>query len=219
MAKVKICGLGSVDGVAAALHAGADYLGFVFAPQSPRLVTPDAAAVLAAPARGRARTVAVLVNPGDKLLDRVVERLRPDFLQLHGKESPERVRSIWKRFHIPLIKAVGIAGPRDLESAERYARTAALYLLDAKAPKGAAREGGLGAAFDWSILHGAALSKPWFLAGGLTPENVAHAIAQTGARMVDVSSGVESAPGVKDAARIAAFIAAAKTEGAGAEQD
>jgi len=219
MAKVKICGLTEAPGVDAALHAGADYLGFVFAPQSPRLVTPDAAAALAAPARGRARIVAVLVNPGDKLLDRVVEQLRPDFLQLHGKESPQRVRSIWKCFHIPLIKAIGIAGPRDLQSAERYQRTASHYLLDAKAPKGAARAGGLGNAFDWSVLHGAALSKPWFLAGGLTPENVAHAIAQSGARMVDVSSGVESAPGVKDAARIAAFIAAAKAEGAGETQD
>ncbi len=212
MAKVKICGLKDAAGVAAALHAGADYLGFVFAPKSPRLVTPEQAQALAGPARGKAKIAAVLVDPGDKLLGRVVERLQPDLIQLHGKESPQRVRSIWKRFHIPLIKAIGVADPRDLEAAERYGRTAACYLLDAKAPRGAAREGGLGQAFDWSLLAGAALSKPWFLAGGLTPQNVAQAIAQSGAVLVDVSSGVESAPGVKDAGKIAAFIAAAKTE-------
>ncbi len=219
MAKVKICGLKQAKGVAAALEAGAEYLGFVFAPNSPRQVTPEAAAALAEPARGRARIVAVLVNPGNKLLGRVVAQLKPDLLQLHGKESPERVRAIWKRFHLPVIKAVGIAGPRDLEAAERYARTAACYLLDAKPPRGAAREGGLGQAFDWSLPGNAALSKPWFLAGGLTPENVSQAIAQSGAAMVDVSSGVECAPGVKDAHKIAAFVAAAKAEGAGEHED
>lgn len=213
MVAVKICGLTEAQGVAASIEAGADYLGFVFAPNSPRMVTPAMAAALAETARAHAKIVAVLVNPGNKQLDKVVKQLRPNFIQLHGKESPDRVRTIWKRYHTPLIKACAVASAREVADVDRYGQTASHYLLDAKPPKGAAFEGGHGIAFDWNIIHGAALAKPWFLAGGLDAQNVGAAIAQTGARMVDVSSGVESAPGVKDPSKVAAFIKAAKSAG------
>ncbi len=213
MVYVKICGLTEPAGVAAALDAGADYLGFVFTPDSPRSIAPAEAAQLAEPARGKAKIVAVLVNPGDKLLQKVVHHLAPDYLQLHGREKPERVRTIWKKFHIPVIKAFAVSNGRDVADTARYARTAAMFLLDAKAPKDTAQAGGHGAAFDWSILQGQSLEKHWLLAGGLDPSNIAAAIAQTGAKAVDVSSGVESSPGVKDPQKIAAFIEAAKASG------
>ncbi len=210
MTDVKICGLTDAAGVTAALDAGADYLGFVFADNSVRKTSPARAAELAKPARGKAKIVAVLVNPGDKLIKKVVSTLAPDVLQLHGRETPERVRTIWKRYHIPIIKAFAVSSKRDVQDTERYARTAAYYLLDARPPKGAGPAGGHGAAFDWDIIDQDVLAKPWFLAGGLTPQNVAGAIARTGAKMVDVSSGVESAAGVKDPARITAFIQAVR---------
>ncbi len=213
MVDVKICGLTEASGIAAAIEAGADYLGFVFAANSPRVLTPAAAEELAETARQHAKIVAVLVNPGDKQLDKVVKQLRPNFIQLHGKENPDRVRAIWKRYHTPIIKACAISSVREVCDVDRYAQTASHYLLDAKPPKGAAQQGGHGAAFDWKILNGAKLAKPWFLAGGLDADNVAAAIAQTGARLVDVSSGVESAPGIKDPQKVAAFIKAAKAGG------
>ncbi len=214
MAFVKICGLTEASGVQAALEAGADMLGFVFADNSPRTVTPAQAAALAEPARGKAKIVAVLVNPGDKKLKKIVDQLAPDYLQLHGREKPERVRTIWKKFHIPVIKAFAVSNAHDVADANRYARTAAMFLLDARPPKGTAQTGGHGQAFDWDILQGARLEKPWLLAGGLTPQNVSQAIASTGAKAVDVSTGVESTPGIKDAEKVAAFIRAAKETGA-----
>ena len=214
MAFVKICGLTEAGGVQAALDAGADMLGFVFAPDSPRAITPAQAAALAEPARGKAKIVAVLVNPGDKKLKKIVDQLAPDYLQLHGRETPERVRTLWKRHHIAVIKAFAVSSARDVADANRYARTAAMFLLDAKPPKGNVQTGGHGQAFDWNILQEARLEKPWLLAGGLTPQNVSEAIAKTGAKAVDVSTGVESAPGIKDAEKVAAFIRAAKEMGA-----
>jgi len=214
MAFVKICGLTEASGVQAALEAGADMLGFVFADNSPRTVTPAQAAALAEAAQGKAKIVAVLVNPGDKKLKKIVDQLAPDYLQLHGREKPERVRTIWKKFHIPVIKAFAVSNAHDVADANRYARTAAMFLLDARPPKGTAQTGGHGQTFDWDILHEARLEKPWLLAGGLTPQNVSQAIASTGAKAVDVSTGVESAPGIKDAEKVAAFIRAAKETGA-----
>ncbi len=215
---VKICGLTEPAGVEAALNAGADYLGFVFATDSVRKTTPEQAAELAKPARGKAKIVAVLVNPGDKQLKKVITHLSPDFLQLHGREKPERIRAIWKRYHIPIIKAFAVSNALDIEDTERYARTAAYYLLDAKPPKETKQAGGHGQAFDWTILRNKKFEKHWFLAGGLDPDNVAEAISQTGARAVDVSTGVESAPGIKDPQKVAAFIQAAKETSPNSEE-
>ncbi|PHS28167.1 MAG: phosphoribosylanthranilate isomerase [Robiginitomaculum sp.] len=213
MVRVKICGLTEPAGVRTALDAGADYLGFVFAQNSPRTITPAEAAALAEPARGKVKIVAVLVNPGDKQVKKVVDQLAPDFIQLHGRETPERVRTLWKRYHIPVIKSFSISSARDVTDTNRYAHTASMFLLDAKAPKDTRQAGGHGLAFDWRALLSAKLDKPWILAGGLTPDNVAKAIAQTHARVLDVSTGVESAPGIKDAQKIAAFMLAAKQTG------
>ncbi len=213
MVKVKICGLTEPDGVAAALEHGADYLGFVFAGHSPRKITPAEAVSLAKPARGKAKIVAVLVNPGDKQLKNVIDQLVPDYIQLHGRETPERVRTIWKRYHIPVIKAFKVSSPRDVKDTERYTRTAAQVLLDARAPKNSEQSGGHGECFDWDILQTEKPHKSWFLAGGLNPQNIGTAIVQTGARAVDVSTGVESAPGIKDPQKIKAFIEAAKAAG------
>ena len=213
MVRVKICGLTEQVGVHAALEAGANYLGFVFAQNSPRSITPAEAKALAEPARGKAKTVAVLVNPGDKQVKKVVDQLAPDFIQLHGRETPDRVRTLWKRYHIPVIKAFAISSARDIADTARYGRTAAMFLLDAKAPKDTKQAGGHGLAFDWGLLKDAKLDKPWVLAGGLTPDNVAEALAQTHAKILDVSTGVESAPGIKDTQKIAAFIRAAKQAG------
>ncbi len=213
MVKVKVCGLTEPVGVAAALEAGADYLGFVFATDSVRKTTPEQAAELAKPARGKAKIVAVLVNPGDKQLKKIVAHLAPDFLQLHGREKPERVRAIWKRYHIPVIKAFAVSTALDIKDTERYARTAAMFLLDAKPPKNTKQAGGHGDPFDWTILHNNNLEKHWFLAGGLTCDNVCQAITQTGAYAVDVSTGVESVPGIKDPEKLTAFIRVAKANG------
>lgn len=214
MVKIKICGLTDTPGVTAALDAGADYLGFVFADNSPRKISPEQAAELAKPARGKAKIVAVMVNPGDKQLNKVITHLAPDFLQLHGREKPERVRTIWKRFHIPIIKAFAVSSARDIEDTARYARTAAMFLLDARPSKNTGQAGGHGQTFDWTILHDKRLDKPWFLAGGLDPQNITQALARTGARAVDVSSGVEADPGIKDPHKILAFIQAARQTGA-----
>jgi phosphoribosylanthranilate isomerase len=214
MTIIKICGLTETEGVSAVLQSGADYMGFVFNANSVRNIAPDKAAALAEPARGKAKIVAVMVNPGDKLVDKVVSQLKPDYLQLHGREKPERVRTLWKKYHIPVIKALAVSGVRDVEDSRRYAHTASQLLLDARAPKGADQAGGHGTAFDWSILQACKPEKQWFLAGGLTADNIAQAIAQTGAPGVDVSSGVEAAPGIKDAIKIAAFVQAVRSAGA-----
>lgn len=207
---IKICGLKTTDALDAALGAGADMVGVVFFPKSPRNVDLATAATLAERARGRAKVVALTVDADDALLTDIVREVRPDALQLHGKESVERVVEIRRRFGLPVIKAVGIGSIDDIERALAYADVADQLLLDAKAPIGAALPGGNGVPFDWNLLSRLDLSKPFMLSGGLHTENVAEALRLTSAPGVDVSSGVESAPGVKDPARITAFIEAAR---------
>ncbi len=207
---VKICGLSTPAALDAALAAGADMVGFVFFPKSPRHIGLDAARALGARARGRARIVALAVDPDDGLLAGVVEALDPDLLQLHGKESPERVADIGARFGRPTMKAIGVAAPEDLAVAGSYDGAADFLLIDAKPTKGAVLPGGNGLPFDWRLARDFAPKRPWLLSGGLDAANVAQAIRATGVRGVDVSSGVESAPGVKDELKIAVFVAAAR---------
>ena len=209
MAQVKICGLKTPELVAHAARAGADWVGLVFVLASPRAVTLEGARPLLSEV-GPAKPVALLVDPGDAEVDAVI-RLGISILQLHGSETPERVAEIRARTGAEVWKALGVATRDDLEHAATYTDADRL-LIDAKPPKEATRSGGLGTPFDWSILSGWRAPKPWLLAGGLTPENVAGAIVATGADAVDVSTGIETAPGVKDAAKIDAFIAAAKGE-------
>ncbi len=207
--EIKICGLSDPEGVDAALQAGADFVGFVFFPKSPRNVSLEQAIPLMRRARGKAQIVALLVDPEQNLLDDVAGTLAPDLIQLHGRETPERVARISADTGIPVMKAVGVADPSDLASLLAFAAAERL-LLDAKPPPNATRPGGNGAAFDWSILNGFAHPRPWLLSGGLGPENVAAALRASGALGVDVSSGVESAPGRKDPALIRAFVAAVR---------
>lgn len=206
---IKICGLNTRAAVAAALDAGADMLGFVFFAKSPRHVEPAEAARLAAPARGRAEIVALTVDADDAALEAIVAALAPDMIQLHGRESPQRCAAIRDRFGATM-KALGVAQAQDLAAVPAYAAVCDRLLIDAKPPPGAALPGGNGVPFDWRLVAGFAPGVPWLLSGGLTPDNVAEAARLTGAPGVDVSSGVESAPGVKDAAKIAAFVAAAR---------
>ncbi len=207
--RVKICGLRTPADVTAVARAGAAYAGFVFFAKSPRNVTlPEARlAALAAPP-GLAR-VALTVDADDATLDAIVEAVPLDVLQLHGHETPDRVAHVRARYGLPVMKAIGIADEGDLPAIFAFSSVADQLLIDAKPPRGAALPGGNGLAFDWRLLAGRRWLRPWMLAGGLTAENVAEAVRLTGARQVDVSSGVESAPGVKDAAKIAAFVAAA----------
>jgi len=203
--RVKICGLRRLADVKAVAAAGAAYAGFVFFAKSPRHLTVAAARpLLLAVPEGLAK-VALTVDADDAALDAIVAALPIDMLQLHGHESPERVAQVRARYGLPVMKAVGVADAGDLAAVFEYSLVADQVLIDAKPPKGAAIPGGNGLAFDWRLLAGRRWLRPWMLAGGLTPENVAEAIRLTGARQVDVSSGVESAPGVKDAGRIAAF--------------
>lgn len=207
--RVKICGLRTPADVTAVARAGAAYAGFVFFAKSPRNVTlPEARlAALAAPP-GLAK-VALTVDADDATLDAIVEAVPLDMLQLHGHESPDRVAQVRARYRLPVMKAIGLADESDLPAIFAFSTVADQILIDAKPPRGADLPGGNGLAFDWRLLAGRRWLRPWMLAGGLTAENVAEAVRLTGARQVDVSSGVESAPGVKDAARIAAFVAAA----------
>jgi phosphoribosylanthranilate isomerase len=207
---VKICGINSVESADAAVRAGADYCGLVFHPKSPRNLTRDQAGALAAFMRGRLRLVALFADVGDEEIHDIVKFVRPDFLQLHGSEAPERVGALRSRFGIPIIKAVAIADAQDVANAARYEAAADMLLLDAKAPDGAMRPGGHGAAFDWQLLRGRKFSKPWLLAGGLDADNVARAIAASDAPGIDVSSGVETAPGIKSPEMISAFVIAAR---------
>jgi phosphoribosylanthranilate isomerase len=207
--EVKICGLSTEESVDSALQAGADLVGFVFFPPSPRNVALDRAAELAERARGKARIVALTVEADDALLADIAAAIRPDLLQLHGKESPERTAAIREATGIPVMKAIGVSEPSDLARIRDYP-AADRFLLDAKPPKGATRPGGNAAAFDWRMLDGFFSPKPWLLAGGLDHVNVAAAIAATGAGGVDVSSGVEYAPGQKDPTLIRAFIKAVR---------
>jgi phosphoribosylanthranilate isomerase len=208
--RVKICGLRTEAALEAALAGGADYVGLVFFPPSPRNIAPEAARPLAAQARGRARIVALLVDPDDALIDSVVAAADPDILQLHGKESPQRVAEVRRRWGKPVMKAIPVATAADAQAALDYADVADLILFDARAPRDATRPGGHGAAFDWTLLAGVKGRLPFMLSGGLTPDNVAEAIRITGAAMVDVSSGVESRPGEKDPELIRRFLRAAK---------
>jgi phosphoribosylanthranilate isomerase len=213
--KVKICGLTTEAALEAALAGGADYVGLVFFPPSPRNLSPEAARRLAAKARGRAKIVALMVDPDDALLDAVVAAVDPDLLQLHGEEPPERVAEVRRRWAKPVMKAVKVETAQDADAALRYRGAADLILFDARAPKDATRPGGNGAPFDWGALAGVKDKVAYMVSGGLTPENVAEAIGVTGARMVDVSSGVEAGPGRKDPDRIRRFLRAAKAANQG----
>lgn len=209
-ARVKICGINTAEAMAAALEARADLVGLVFFPPSPRSVTLEEAAPLADYARGNAAIVALVVDADDTLIDHIVTAINPDLLQLHGNETPERAAAIRDRFGKPVMKAIKVATRDDAMSALAYREVVDLVLFDAKPPKGADRPGGHGVAFDWSLLADVRGTIAFMLSGGLTPINVADAVRATGATVVDVSSGVESAPGVKDPGLIRAFIRAAK---------
>jgi phosphoribosylanthranilate isomerase len=208
MTLAKICGLSTRPALVAALEGGAAFVGFMIFEASPRRVTINEAAALAALARGRAKIVAVTVDPDDALVSRLLRELGPDFIQLHGRESPRRVRQIAER--IDVIKALPVSGPDDLAVGPAYEAEAAHLMFDAKAPADAARPGGHGQPFDWSLLAGRQFRRPWFLAGGLDPDNVARAIAASGVPMVDVSSGVEDSGGLKDPALITRFLDAVR---------
>jgi phosphoribosylanthranilate isomerase len=209
MALAKICGLSTPEAVAAALAGRAAYVGFMFFEKSPRYVTPQAAARLAAPARGKTKIVAVLVDPSDALLRDVAETLRPDFIQLHGRETPARVREAAMRTGAGTIKVISIAEESDLAHIAAFEAVADHIMLDTKAPPGADRPGGHGQAFDWSLTAGRKFARPWLLAGGLDPYNVVEAVRLSGAPIADVSSGVERGLGLKDPALIEAFLSAA----------
>lgn len=208
--EVKICGLKTVEAVDAALDGGADYIGLVFFPRSPRHVDAKTALTLADRARGQAKIVALFVDPDDKVLDNIVDTVQPDMVQLHGDESAPRVREIKRRLHLPVIKAIRVGTSVDVARAMRYNDAADLILFDSKAPHAGGLPGGNGLSFDWRVLNDVKNQMKFMLSGGLNPENVTEAIAKTGAAAVDVSSGVESAPGIKDVGLIRRFLKAAK---------
>ncbi|KIZ34495.1 MULTISPECIES: phosphoribosylanthranilate isomerase [Rhodopseudomonas] len=207
---VKICGLSTRDTLDAALDAGADMVGFVFFPASPRHLGLERARELGRQARGRAAIVALSVDPDDALLTDIIDALAPDLLQLHGAESAARVGDIKQKFRLPVMKAIAVATAADLAVMPRYAAVADRILFDARPPKGATRPGGLGAVFDWKLLRDLDLQAPFMVSGGVNASNVAEALRVTRAGGVDVSSGVETAPGVKDPELIRAFLRAAR---------
>ncbi len=208
---VKVCGLSTPAAVEAAVRAGADYVGLVFFEKSPRHVSVQRAAELARLAKAEGvRVVAVTVDAPASLLDEISALVAPDLFQLHGAEFPDRLAEVRALTGTPVIRALRIGAAADLDAASAFEDAADYLMFDAKAPAGAVLPGGNGAAFDWSLLAGRRFQKPWFLAGGLTSENVVEAIQTSGARLVDVSSGVESAPGVKDPVLIKAFLEAVR---------
>ena len=207
---VKICGLRRPEHVAAAVEAGAKYVGFVFFPKSPRNVSIQDARALAVDVPPGVAKVALVVNADDAFLDDLTAQVPLDILQLHGAETPERVAEIKARYGLPVMKSVGVASADDLPALDAYARVADQILVDAKPPKDADLPGGNGLTFDWRLIAGRRWPVPWMLAGGLDEGNVAEAVRLTGARQVDISSGVESAPGEKDPDLIRAFLAAAQ---------
>ncbi len=210
--QVKICGLSEIEHVEEATNGGARYLGFVFFEKSPRNLTVDAARELMIAVPEGICKVALTVNPTDDFLDNITTRLPVDMLQLHGTETPERAAGIRSQFGLPVMKAVGVADVSDLATLDAYSDVVDQLLVDAKPPKESELPGGNGLSFDWRLIAGRHWQVPWMLAGGLTPENVSEAIALTGANQIDVSSGVESAPGVKDTIKIEAFLKAADVE-------
>ena len=208
---VKICGLTHSDDLAAAVEAGARYIGFNFFPKSPRYVSPEQAAKLSEEVPMGVAKVALVVDPTNDTLDAIIATAPIDMIQLHGSEPPERVTEVKARYGLPVIKAIGITGPEDVAKIDIYARVADQLLIDAKAPKNADLPGGNGVTFDWRLLADKKYwTVPWMLAGGLTVDNVADAIRLTGAKQVDLASAVESSPGRKDPAKMRAFIAAAQ---------
>lgn len=211
--RVKICGLKTEADVAAVAASGAAYMGLVFFAKSPRNLTIPEARILALAAPVGLAKVALTVNADDAALDAIVEAMPLDMLQLHGAETPERVAEVRARYGLPVMKAVGVADEGDLAALLEYSFVADQILVDAKPPKNADLPGGNGLSFDWRLVAQRRWLRPWMLAGGLTPQNVAEAVRLTNARQVDVSSGVESSPGVKDPALIAAFLRAAREDG------
>ena len=207
---VKICGLSTPETLDAALAAGADMVGFVFFPPSPRHLSLEIARALGRQVRGRATKVALSVDADDALLADCIDALEPDLLQLHGKETVARLRDIKQKFALPVMKAIAVETAGDLAVLPGYAAVADRILFDARPPKGATRPGGLGAAFDWHLLERLDLNLPFMVSGGLNAANVAEAVRVTGAGGVDISSGVERAPGVKDPEMIRTFVAAAR---------
>ena len=207
---VKICGLSTRETLDVALGAGADMVGFVFFPPSPRHISLETARELGRQAKGRAVKVALTVDADDATLSNIVETLQPDLLQLHGKETTARVRDIKARFGLPVMKVIAVETAADLAVLPGFAGVADRILFDARAPKDATRPGGLGAVFDWHVLEKLDLKLPFMVSGGLNPDNVAEAVRVTRAGGVDVSSGVESSPGIKDPEMIRAFIRAAR---------
>ncbi len=209
MIRVKICGVTRKEDLRAAVLAGASYVGLNFFAKSPRFVDIEQARELALDAPVGVVKVGLFVNPDDEFLDEVLASVPLDMIQLHGQESPERLREIKLRFGLPMMKALGISSAEDLAQLQAY-DAADQFLLDAKPPKGAILPGGNGVTFDWSLLKGLDLDRPWMLAGGLTPENVCEAVKQTATLQVDVSSGVESAPAIKDKSLMEDFIREAR---------
>ena len=207
--RVKICGLRTPADVVAVAAAGAAYIGLNFFPKSPRYLAPDQARLLAMAAPPGLAKVALVVDADDATLDAIVAAVPLDMLQLHGLETPERVAQVKARYRLPVMKVIGVADEGDLAGLLDHSLAADQLMIDAKPPRGSVLPGGNGLTFDWRLLVGRKWLRPWMLAGGLTPANVAEAIRLTGARQVDVASGVESAPGVKDHALVAAFVAAA----------
>lgn len=208
MTRAKICGLTTAETLEVALDHGAAFVGAVMFPKSPRHIEPEVAGPLFERARGRAGIVAVTVDADDDLLSRIGAHLKPDFVQLHGRETVERAAEVRRLTGAGIIKVLSVSTADDLDAAAGWEDHADHLMFDAKPPKGSALPGGVGASFDWSMLGGRTFRKPWFLAGGLNPANAAEAARISGAPLLDVSSGVESSPGVKDAALIAAFLKA-----------
>lgn len=210
-AGAKICGVSTPEAVRAAVDGGAAFLGFMFFARSPRNIAPDAAQRLAPPARAAGvKIVAVVVDPSNNEIDAIVAGLEPDLIQLHGKETPSRVREIAQRTGRGVIKVVGVSEPADFAAAKAYEPLVEHLMFETKPPADADRPGGLGVTFDWSLLKGRRYLRPWFLAGGLNPWNAAEAIAASGAPLLDISSGVERGPGLKDPALITAFLDAVR---------
>jgi phosphoribosylanthranilate isomerase len=207
---IKICGLKTPEALDAALDAGADMVGFVFFPPSPRHLGYGAARSLGERVKGRAKKVALSVDASDMELEQFIAALKPDLLQLHGKETPERVHMLRTRFGLPVMKAIPVEKKSDLSPVRMYARVADRILFDARAPRSATRPGGLGKSFDWRLLEKLDVGAPFMLSGGLDAKNVAEALAITGAPSVDVSSGVEKRTGEKDPEKIRAFVRAAR---------